>query len=324
MAGSDLELHRYCESLTTLWNCVWSNPTLASLVDELQAKYPSAANSVELILNSGLGQTEDKFARAATGSYVVEACVNQGETANDALTQIMGRISQYKSFSEQALHFHKDFTQPLFDYLMEELKDQRRILRTLLKYRDHCEFLGLKDLIHFDRANGIAPSSNHEHAEAAPMLTRHLHHFLHTHGVPISIEESTSAQSPHRILSQSDNIPILVQAIVLDSSMELGINHLTECVTRIGSDLHPTEAYQYLVVFNVSDQVLKIADCDLDLDVPYFSSVKSKLYVIPMNLHNEYSYGPDKRKRTMLLTGKEITDAYMSIFDEIIRGSIGQ
>jgi hypothetical protein len=126
-------------TLKQFWAFVHSQPLLVGILDEMLPRFQGLAPHVERQTSSReVIVCDDECENAAFGYLVLKRCV---ETTNDPMPEVrIGHNFTSVNHHDNALEaFRIAFVEPLYEYLDEQMDDQRAILALLQRYKHKCE-----------------------------------------------------------------------------------------------------------------------------------------------------------------------------------------
>lgn len=258
-AGSEF-LH---PTLKQFWAFIQSHPTLVGILDDLSHRCPSAEKDAEAIFadQTVIGKTDSEH--AAISLSVLRRCVGIPDGPQIELA-IGSRYSLSASkYDECAAAFMGTFVEPLYEYLDEQLDDQRALLALLRRYKHRCEWF---------RRDALLVLWQSDTGKGERQLTYDLYEYLHDQGLDFAIEPSSASGKPDLISAQVGNEKLIADAKVYGDATPK---------TYLASGFH--QIYQYTLDYNQPFGYLVIfKTCENDLKFPLAEQEQS----IPFLVHN--------------------------------------
>src|SRR5262249_439876 len=125
-------------TLKQFWAFLHSHPILLGIRDEMLRRHTSLESHVETQLASSedVITCDDECENAAFAYLLLKRCV---ESQDQSIEMNLG-FRFHATDGDAALDtFRNAFVDPLYEYLDEQIDDQRAILATLRRYKHKCE-----------------------------------------------------------------------------------------------------------------------------------------------------------------------------------------
>jgi len=234
--------------LAHVWQWIVSQPVFAGILDDLAKKYPAADAEGEQVKTGTPLIGGNELEHAALARAVLKLCAD--DTTIRALEQNIG--ARYPSASNKPLDVFKDiFVEPLYEYLDEQLDDQRAILALLRKYKQKCEWFQRETL--FTAWSG-------DTARGEKHLAMHLYEYLHDQGLEFSIEPTSASGKADLVAAQSSDDPLIADAKIFDPGKSKGKDYLVKAFRQIYTyTVDYTQPFGYLIIFKTCEEDLKLA-----------------------------------------------------------------
>jgi len=276
-----------------------SNPTYYGITQLLMTRFPDLSNAVEGIFRgeSLCGESEEEA--AAIGYSVLHRLADEASPAGSmfVLGQSLARNAPHKG----RLDVIRDaFLEPFYEYVDEQLDDQRVILGLLLRYKHRCEWF------HRSRLWDYVHSSSQQ---AEKLLTLDLFSYLHDQGIDFSIEPSSPSGEIDLIANQGSKDPLLAEAKVFDADMR-GKAHVRKGFHQIYTYTQQyNEPSGYLVIFKATDRDLRFSLSASSRDVPTVTYNNKTLFLLTIDI-SRYDKPVSKRNplRAIEITEEELAE----------------
>ncbi|MBW4498287.1 MAG: hypothetical protein KME57_01520 [Scytonema hyalinum WJT4-NPBG1] len=248
--------------LKYFWIFFDSNPTYIGIMDLLISRYPETENVITDILNgkNWVGASEEE---AAAIGYRLVRKLSEPAYENH-LTKIAQVYAQFKSTAKITEIIRIFFLNPFYEYLDEQLDDQRFTLNLLIRYKHRSEWF------HRDHLLGLTKS---ESRIAEKLLALDFYSYLHDQGLDFTIEPSSLSGEIDIIAAQGSGDPLLADAKIFDADHR-SKSYLRKAFNQIYTYTQQyNEPFGYLVIFKITDRDLCF-------------SVSSKAFTVPTVVYN--------------------------------------
>ena len=235
-----------------------SRSWLASL-DELLPRFLDLAPHVEKQVNSKeVIVWEDETKNAAFAYMILKKCVESDSRNIEAL---IGLKMIFEQDHDKALKaFQTAFVEPVYEYLDEQMDDQRAILALLRRYKHKCESFQrrrLYDLWDSDTTKGERS------------LAFHLYEYLHDQGLNLTIEPYSESGEVDMVAAQNSDDPLIADAKIFNPEKGKGKPYICHGFHQIYQyTLDYNEPFGYLIIFKTSPEDLKFALTGQEQSVP--------------------------------------------------------
>jgi len=258
------------------WSFLQAQPTLTGIVADLERRgAPDADNDAERIFSEGLAlfaQTEVES--AAIAAAILRRCALP-TTQHDKVIKL-GYLYGVSNSGEAADRFREYFIEPLYEYVDEQLDDQRIVLALLRKYKQKCEW--------FQR-DALYAMWNGDTGRGEKHLALHLYEYLHDQGMKFYIEPWSASGEVDLIAAQPANDPLLADAKVFNPDRGHGKPYIIAGLRQLYVyTMDYNESAGYLVIFNTSADELRLALTGDALSIPYLVQNNKTLWVIVVDI----------------------------------------
>jgi len=123
--------------LKRFWGWLRSQPSLWAIFEDLEKRYPEAKDTAQSILGGSALVFNEELEHVAVAYFVLLKCA---ESDRQDIEFDIGHNYATASKHDDALDFFRAmFLEPAYEYLDEQLDDQRAMLALLRKYKQKCE-----------------------------------------------------------------------------------------------------------------------------------------------------------------------------------------
>jgi hypothetical protein len=223
---------------------------------------------------------------------VVQKCV---ESADASIEYSL--VTQYQVYEDPAcLDFFRDcFVEPLYEYLDEQLDDQRALLALLRRYKHRCEWF---------RREALLALWQKDKAKGERALAEDLYEYLHDQGLEFAIEPSSASGKPDLISAQVGDERLIADAKVFKDGT--GKSYLASGFHQIYQyTLDYNQPFGYLVIFKTCEDDLKFPMADHEQSIPFLVHNNKTIFFVVIDI---CQHEATASKRGVLKT-IEITEA---------------
>ena len=227
-------------TLTQFWRFFDNQSTFRGIIEELLLKFPNLEEDVKKILDDNQGLYGDTEEEAAAIGYKV---LRQLPGSTEKILDIGFSYRQCGKMHEAIEAIREIFVEPFYEYVDENLDEQRAIISLLIKYKHRCEWFQRDRLWELGRIG--------QGGEKA--LALDLYAYLHDQGIDFIIEPSSITGEVDLISAQNTEDPILLDAKVFDGEdrgkyyIKKGFNQIYTYTQQFN------EPFGYLVIYKLSE-----------------------------------------------------------------------
>jgi hypothetical protein len=290
-------------TLKQFWAFVHSQPLLVGILDELLPRFPDLGPHVEKQTsreNMDVITYDDECENAAFSYLVLKNCIE----STDEMAEVLVGYHFSTDTNESSLEaFRIAFVEPLYEYLDEQMDDQRAILALLRRYKHKCESFQrrkLHDLWTSDTSKG------------EELLAFHLYEYLHDQGVNLIIEPYSESGRVDMVAAQHTDDPLIADAKIFNPEKDKGKPYICHGFHQIYQyTLDYNEAFGYLVIFKTCPEDLKFALAGQEQSVPFVTHNHKTNFLLTIDI---FPHEKSASKRGYLKT-YEITQ------DDLVRSA---
>ncbi|OYD17363.1 hypothetical protein CH330_00315 [candidate division WOR-3 bacterium JGI_Cruoil_03_51_56] len=287
-------------TLKQFWGFLRSHDVLQGILEDLPRRVPDAAGTADRIVGKQEGLFfDDELENAAVAYHVLRLCV--GSNNPDAEFNL-GLAYGARDADDALDKFRALFLEPFYEYIDEQLDDQRAILAVLRRYKQKCEWFQRERLHTLWREN----TSRGEH-----LLGYHLYEYLHDQGLEFVIEPLTASGRPDLVSAQASDDPLVADVKVFDgktrnkSYIAAGFNQVY-LYTR-----DCNQPFGYLVVYNVSDTDLKLVLPHQEQSTPFLVHNAKSIFVLTIDINPSLPSASKRGKvKCVELTEKDLVETH--------------
>jgi len=189
--------------------------------------------------------------------------------------------------------FYTVALEPFYEYLDEQLDDQRLLLSLLVRYKHKCEWFRNDELLRMATADS-------GHAERN--LAEHMYEYLYDQGLDFSIEPRSASGKPDLVSAQTGDHRLVADAKVFgESTAKTYLATAFNQVYTYARDYN--EPFGYIVLFNTSGRDVKLVLDTQEQSVPFHCHNGKTIFILTIDI-SPYTETASKRGP---LTSLEIT-----------------
>jgi len=288
----------YHAVLQQLWRFINSHPVFVGVLDDLDAQVPNARETAVAIVKQ---HEELCFSDETTGAAVSSRVLKMCAESDDAFIEITaGQVySTESTHAEMVSSFHSVFVEPFYEYLDEQLDDQRAALALLRRYKHKCEWFQREPL-------HIKATENTGRGEKE--LALHLYEYLYDQGLEFSIEPWSVSGEADIVASQNRQDPFVADVKVFDPCKNKGKDYIARGFNQLYIYTRDyNEPFGYLVVFNISEYDLKFTMPTQEQATQLLTHNGKTIFLLTIDIH-PYSESASRRGKlqTIEVTAEDL------------------
>jgi hypothetical protein len=261
--------------LKQFWGYLCDQSTFAGMLGDIERRCVSCQADAERIVNEEEELQPDNELDAVGISYfVIKMCV---ESDNLEAEVNVGRTYCGATQHNDAVEFFRNyFVETLYEYLDEQLDDQRAILALLVRYKQKCEWFSRKALY----AEWEADTSKGEKT-----LAFDLYEYLHDQGMSFHLEPSSASGEIDIISAQGSENPLLADAKIFNPEKGKGTDYLARAVNQLYVyTLDYNEPVGYLVIYKTCADDLRLALSNQSASIPYLVHNNKTIFFVVIDI----------------------------------------
>jgi len=281
-------------SLKQFWGFIRNYPVFVGILDDLKHRYQSIESEAELIIEGQPRAFENEFENAAAAYYVLKRC---SESEDHMLGVKVGRsYSREGEYENNIETFRFLFLEPLYEYLDEQLDDQKAILALLRRYKHKCEWFQRDQLFKLWEED---TQRGEKH------LALDLYEYLHNQGLDFTIEPWSISGKADLVSAQTGEEPLIADAKIFHPERSKGKDYIARGFNQIYQyTLDFNETFGYLIIFKTCETDLRFALSSHEQSTPFVIHNNKTIFLITIDI---FPYGESASKRGGLKT-IEITE----------------
>jgi hypothetical protein len=306
------EFSTFHNALCIFWKFLDSHSILRGICDDLLARVSNANDSALRICVKHEGLLADNELEQAAMAYcVIRGCIQSG----DARAEIqVGHLYESDSkYNESIRAFRDQFLEPLYEYIDEQLDDQRAVLALLRRYKHKVEWFG---------RDALYKRWKDDTQWGERGLAEHLYEYLHDQGIDFHIEPQSASGEADLIAMQKTDDPLIADAKIFDPDRSKGNSYIAKGfaqVYRYTVDFN--EPFGYLIVYLTGKHDLRFTLKEKAQSTPFVVYNNKTIFLMTIDL---FPHEEPASKRGAL-NPVEITeeDLIKVIEEERVAGPIG-
>jgi hypothetical protein len=261
-------------SLKQFWGFLEDNTVFMGILEDLGHRYPSLENEAESIINGQAIISDTELEHAAISYFLIKKCV---ESDNDQIEVNIGFRYQLHTHNktDEFLESFKDvILEPFYEYLDEQLDDQKATLALLRRYKHKCEWFQRENL--FDLSQ--------EQRKGEKNLSLHLYEYLHDQGIDFTIEPASASGEADLVAAQNSEDPLIADTKIFDGDSR-GKSYIAKGFNQIYLyTLDYNEPFGYLIIFNTSGKDLRLALTNQTQSTPFVIHNNKTIFIITIDI----------------------------------------
>lgn len=289
------EFQAFHFSLKQFWGFLQSHPIFVGILEDLERRCPSIEAEAEKIIENQQALLFDNELKNVAASYfVLKKCVESDDQTIEAHVGFSyGRESKQ---SENLEYFKSLFLEPLYEYLDEQLDDQKAILALLKRYKHKCEWFQRDHLFKLWEDDTTRGEKH---------LALYLYEYLHDQGLDLVIEPSSVSGEVDLIASQKSDEPLIADAKIFNPEKGKGTDYIARGFNQIYLyTLDYNEPFGYLIIYNTSEKDLRFALVNQEQSTPFVVHNSKTIFIVTIDI---FPYETSASRRGPLRT-VEITE----------------
>jgi len=282
-------------SLKQFWGFLQNYPIFMGILEDIEQRYRSMEAEAEKIVRDKQARVFDnELENAAVSYFVIKRCVESDTQMVEASVGfIYGRDT---NFNDQLEHFKSLFLEPLYEYLDEQLDDQRATLALLRRYKHKCEWFQREHLFSLWESDTTRGEKR---------LALHLYEYLHDQGLDFVIEPSSVSGEVDLVAAQKSDEPLIADAKIFNPEKGRGKEYIAKGFNQIYRyTLDYNEPFGYLIIYKTCEEDLRFALSQQAQSTPFVVHNNKTIFMLTIDI---FPYPTSASKRGVLKT-VEITE----------------
>ena len=305
-ALNSIDYQYYQPMLRRFWRSLQEVDILKAIVESLLLEYPEYSNYTKVAsLPAGILQSTETYEQhAALCLNIIQACAVMEDSS--IFPPIVGRIlNKHINVDVLIPLFHSLVVEPVYEYIDEQLDDQRAILATIRRFKHKAEWFRHAELYRL---------WDSKHQSGEKQLALKFYEFLFDQGISFSIEPSSVSGEIDLIAAQEGDDPLLADAKIFDPDSGKGVDYLARAVNQIyiySQDYN--QPFGYLIIFKTCEYDLKFALTNVGQDTPFFVHNNKTIFFVVIDI---YPHERSASKRGKLRSYEITEDNLLQIISE--------
>jgi len=282
-------------SLKQFWGFIKSYPIFVGILEDIEHRYTSMEAEAEKIVKHKRALAfSNELENAAVSYFVLKKCVvSDSQMVEVFVGNTYGSETNYNDLLE---HFKSLFLEPLYEYLDEQLDDQRATLALLIRYKHKCEWFQREHLFHLWESDTT---------RGEKCLALHLYEYLHDQGLDFVIEPSSVSGEVDLIAAQKSDEPLIADAKIFNPEKGKGKEYIAKGFNQIYQyTIDYNESFGYLIIYKTCGEDLRFALSHQEQSTPFVVHNNKTIFMLTIDI---FLYETPASKRGPLKT-VEITE----------------
>ncbi len=276
--------------LIQFWKFLLSHSVFKGILEDLERRSASSELDADKIVNEKanlFGEDEDES--VALAYFVIKKCI---ESENpDKILDIAHTYAQVQKHAD-AMEYWKDiFLEPLYEYIDEQLDDQKAILSLLRKYKYKCEWFQKENLYNLWKNNTLKGEKS---------LALNLYEYLFDQGIEIFIEPASISGEADLVSSQQSSEPLIADVKIFNPDKSKGKSYIAAGFNQIYLYTRDyNEPFGYLIIFKTCEPDLRFCLSQKDQSTPFVIHNNKTIFLMTIDI---YPHSSSASKRGNLKT----------------------
>jgi hypothetical protein len=237
---------------------------------------PEASEKANRVVDEAQGLVGDSELESAALALAVLRRCSALDTSTRKEVEIGARYGASKA-PDSADRFREYLVEPLYEYVDEQLDNQRLMLGLLRRYKQKCEWFQRQELYETWVTDTVRGERK---------LALHLYEYLHDQGLQFYIEPWSASGEIDLIAGQESAEPLLADAKIFNPDRSHGKPYIVAGVHQLYAyTLNYNESSAYLVIYNTSPVDLHLALSGDALSVPYVVINNKTLWLVVVDIY---------------------------------------
>ena len=296
-------------SLKRFWQFLHSNDVFVGVLEQASKLVAAGKGDAARIVNGEALHGESEDAEVCLAYWVIQQCLEADGRFRGRKEIEIGRIYSNETKHDACLEFFKDaFVEPLYEYIDEQLDDQRAVLGLLRRYKHHCEWFRRLDLLSIYSEEQARSSESGRNSRGEKQLALHLYEYLHDQGLSFSIEPSSVSGEVDLVAAQNSNDPLIADVKIFDPQSGKNKAYLISGFHQVYQyTLDYNESFGYLVIFKTCEEGLAFSFGQQEQSTSFFMFNGKTFFVVMIDLFaHEKSASKRGKLKSYVITEQEL------------------
>jgi len=288
----------YHVSLKQFLGYINSNNVFLGILADLEKRCPEVEKNAEEVYNrNAIAVYDDELSNAALSYFILKKCA-EDDISKMVEVSIGRKYSHETKYDDCIDYFNKLFLEPFYEYLDEQLDDQKAMLSILKRYKHKCEWF---------QKNYLYGLKEREPRRWEKNLALHLYEYLYDQGIDFSIEPNIIIGEPDLVAAQNTNDPLIADAKIFDGEdrdkhyIAKGFNQVYQYT------LQYNEPFGYMLIYKVCLEDLNFALINQAQFVPFIIHNNKTIFIVTIEIFPHEKSASQRGK----LKSYQITEDYL-------------
>ena len=265
----DLQLFHY--SLKQLWEFFHSQDVIIGILEYLEKRFPDTKKiSEEIFIGNKLEAFESEYQHVSASYFLIKKCV---ESDNPGIESDIGINYVHENGKD---FFYSYFVETLYEYIDEQLDDQKALLALLRRYKHRCEWFKRDHLYQ----TYIDDTRNGERK-----LAKDMYEYLYDQGFEFYIEPSSISGEVDLISAQTEREPLIADAKIFNPDNRQDKTYLKKGFHQIYQyTLDFNEPFGYLIIFKLCESDLKLSLKNQEQETPFIIHNNKTIFLLIIDI----------------------------------------
>lgn len=284
-------------ALKQFWGFIHRYSVFVGILKDLKSRVSDLDTVAENIENGSVSDyfPDNELQAAGISFFVISKCLKSSREDSEYL--IGAHYGETSDAFEALNKFRVLFVEPLYEYLDEQLDDQRAILALLRRYKHKCEW--------FQR-NNLHKMWEDDTQRGEKKLALNLYEYLHDQGLDFNIEPWSISGEADLVAAQKSDDPLIADVkIFSDSNKKSYIINGFAQIHRYTSTYN--EPFGYLIIFNTSGNNLQISLPNQEQSTPFVVYNGKTIFMLTIDIYPiEATASKEGKLKTVQITEKDL------------------
>lgn len=272
-----------------------SYPIFIGILDELEKKCPSVEAEADKVIKTPQAIVFDNELETSAFSYfIIKKCA---EKVEDHIERTIGFSYCHSPHGSEAIEsFRELFLEPLYEYIDEQLDDQRALLALIRRFKHKCEWFERNHLFNIWK-NDTRMGEKH--------LAMLLYEYLYDQGIDFMIEPWSISGEADLVSAQHSDDPLIAEVKIFEQSSGRGNDYIAKGFHQIYQyTLDYNEPFGYLIIFKTCEEDLRFVLTRQTQSTPFLVYNNKTIFFVTIDI---FPYEKSASQRGALKT-IEITE----------------
>jgi hypothetical protein len=299
-------------SLKRFWQFLHSNEVFVGVLDQASTLIATGNDTAQRILSGEALHGESEDEEVCMAYWVIRSCVESDSRADNEI-RVAHRYANNRSQDDDLEMFKDIFVEPLYEYIDEQLDDQRAVLGLLRRYKHHCEWFRRNDLLSISADEKARSSEPGRKSRGEKQLALHLYEFLHSQGLSFSIEPASISGEADLVSAQNSDDPLIADIKVFVPQSGKNKSYLISGFHQVYQyTLDYNESFGYLVIFKTCEEGLAFSYGQQEQSISFVNFNGKTIFFIVIDLFaHEKSASKRGKLRSYVITEQELVTKHV-------------